>query len=114
MTRVTRMFVLVAIGAFCLCTLHCSSGDSVRAVSVDNPDTAADLGISVGTTIELTCVGGGTTTLAHVSGCGCDHLHGAISVPALAATAADRPDPIFPGNCGHGCIISTSDPDVTC
>jgi len=110
MTRVTRMFALVAIAAFCLCAMHCSSGDSVEALSVDNPNTAADLGVPVGTTIQLTCIAASPPSQGHILSCSCLHQHGAISVAILAATSGDTDQ----FDCGHGCIITTSSPDVTC
>jgi len=114
MTRFTRMFVLIAIGALCLCNVHCSSGmDPVPALSVDNANTAASLGVSVGTTIALSCLTNtppGTSEGHLFVGCSCGHLHGDLNVPVLGTSAGDTDQFI----CGHGCVVSTPSPDVTC
>jgi len=112
MTRIKRSAVLIAVAALCLGGINC--GDSeVDALSVDNANTAASLGVSVGTTIPLSCLSnspGGTSEGHILLGCSCGHLHGELSVPVLGATAGDTDAFV----CGHGCVIQTSSPDIAC
>ena len=107
-------YALGVIGLLCLCGISCSDGaDSVDALSVDNANTAASLGVSVGTTIPLTCLTNAPpgTSQGHLGvGCSCGHLHGQLNVPVLGTSAGDSDMFI----CGHGCVIQTSSPDVTC
>jgi hypothetical protein len=88
-----------------------SGSSPVQALSVDNSNSASALGLNIGDTIPLTCL---TNTPSGITpseaGCSCDHIHGNVNVPSQSTSASDT-DPL---GCGHGCVVTTSSPTVTC
>jgi len=88
-----------------------SGSGSVQALSVDNSNTASTLGLGIGYTIPLTCLTNNPSGItSSESGCSCDHIHGNLNVPVLSASVADTDS----AGCGHGCVVMTSMPNVTC
>lgn len=87
------------------------SSGSVQALSVDNVSSASQLGLNVGDTIPLTCLTNSPPgTSPSDAGCSCDHIHGSLTVPSQKTSASD----FDPSGCGHGCVVTTSSPTVTC
>jgi len=88
-----------------------SGSGQVQALSVDNSNSASQLGLSPGSTIPLTCLTNNPPGITpSESSCPCDHIHGNLNVPSQSTSASD-PDPL---GCGHGCVVTTSNPTVTC
>ncbi len=89
-----------------------SSGGPVQVLSVDNSNTASQLGVSPGSTIEMACITNNPPGITPPEmGCTCDHLHGNLNVSAamVSGSAGDSD----PSGCGHGCV-TTAVPDYPC
>ena len=92
---------------------------SVLALSIGHPITASVLNLNLNDTIPLSCMTGealqgpDNCTISQCStppGNSNNHVHGNITVPALSASASE-PDM---NGCGHGCLVTTSNPTVIC
>jgi hypothetical protein len=94
---------------------------SVLALRIDNSNTASDLSpLALGNTIPLACMTGEILQgpdVCTVSDCSIpqgtsnNHVHGTIVITASPGGSSVDSDM---GGCGHGCIVSTSSPTVTC